>query len=250
MSSKTLYSEYGSFARILNEAWGQESSETALPDIEELLLKHLPEQANILELCCGTGQLAQKLQNKGYQVTGIDGSAEVLHYACENSPNSKFILEDARFFKLPFSFDGVVCIDYGLNHIINLEELFSVFENVYAALIENGWFIFDLRLDKGYQGSWNNSMAGDVKDDYAWALKRLYKPEEKIGNIHITMFQLIENNWQRTDNTWLVKGYEQSEVISMLKKVGFTKVTCYGVERNITVNNLGRVYFVCCKSIC
>ncbi|BAZ11498.1 type 12 methyltransferase [Calothrix sp. NIES-4071] len=250
MSSKTLYSEYSSFARILNEAWGPESSETALPHIEELLLKHLSKGANILELCCGTGQLAQKLQNKGYQVTGIDGSAEVLHYARENSPNSKFIHEDARFFKFPFKFDGVVCVDYGLNHVINHEELSSVFENVYAALIENGWFMFDLRLDKTYEGSWNNSMIGDVKDDYAWALKRLYKPEEKIGNIHITIFQLIEDNWQRADNTWLVRGYEQEEVISMLKNVGFTTVNCYSIEPNVAADDLDRVYFVCGKTIC
>ncbi|GAA6619172.1 class I SAM-dependent methyltransferase [Scytonema sp. NUACC26] len=248
MIPTTRYSEYDTFARIINESWGPQSSDSVLSDVEQLLLQHLPEKAHVLDLCCGAGHLAQKLQNKGYQVTGIDGSADLLRHAFQNAPDSKFILDDARFFKLPSMFHGVVSTGYGLNHIIKLEELLCTFKNVYATLLSNGLFMFDLRLDKMYQGTWNNSTLGDVKEDYAWALKRQYNPEERIGQINITQFQLVSKNWQRLDNTWLVRGYFKEEVMSALKNVGFTEVNDYNVERDLADSSeASTVYFVCHK---
>jgi len=55
-------------------------------------------------------------------------------------------------------FDGVISTSYALNHIINIEELTCVFHNVYAALLTNGVFIFDLKLDERYKLSWHNSV--------------------------------------------------------------------------------------------
>jgi SAM-dependent methyltransferase len=162
MTTANRYSEYDTFARIVNEYWGPQVSELLFPDIEQLLLKNIPQKAHILDLCCGAGHLAKKIIKKGYQVTGLDGSVELLHYARENAPDGKFILDDARYFQLPSTFHGVVSTDYSLNHVINLEDLICVFKNLYAALLPRGLFMFDLRLDECYQGSWNNSMEGDV----------------------------------------------------------------------------------------
>lgn len=244
----TTYSAYDSFARVINEDWGIEESKTLFPDIKELLLKHLPQPASILDLCCGAGHLAQKLQNEKYQVTGIDSSNKLLNYARDNAPNSKFILEDARYFKLPASFDGVISTDYGLNHITKLEELTKVFHNVYTALKPNGLFMFDLSLDKRYRGNWNNSLIGDVQDEYAWALKRRYNLEEQTGDIYITIFELTDNNWKRSDITWSVKGYYLEEITITLQNVGFTDINYYNKE-DILVDSkeANIVYFVCRK---
>ncbi len=248
MSIANYYSEYNTFARIVNEYWGPQVSQLLFPDVEELLLKNIPEKAHILDLCCGAGHLAKKFLQKSYQVTGLDSSVELLRYAHENAPDGKFILDDARYFQLPSTFHGVVSTDYSLNHVTNLEDLICVFKNSYTALLPKGLFMFDLRLDEYYRGSWNNSMEGDVKEDYAWALKRHYNSEEKIGTINITTFQLFNNNWQRLDNAWLVKGYLREEVIFALKKVGFTEVNYYNIKCDlIEPEQTGAVYFVCRK---
>ena len=247
----TRYSEYDTFARMHNESWGPQVSELVLPDLEQLLLQYLPQGAYILDLCCGTGQLAQKLLRKGYQVTGLDGSEEMLRYARENAPSSEFILDDARFFKLPPTFHGVVSTSYCLNHVTSIEELARVFHNVYEAMLANSLFMFDLNLDERYRGGWNNSMEGDIKQEYAWALRRNYESEERIGKIDVTIFQLIDNNWQRLDKTWLVKGYYQNEIISSLKNAGFAEINIYDAKRNLTEDGAsGTVYFVCHKQDC
>lgn len=248
MPAENCYSEYDTFARIVNESWGPQVSESVLPDVEQLLLQYLPEKAHILDLCCGAGHLAQKILKKGYQVTGIDNSVEMLRYARENATDSEFIFDDARSFKLPSTFHAVVSTNYGLNHIIKLEELICVFQNVYESLLANGLFMFDLSLEQRYQSSWNNSLLGDIKDEYAWALKRSYNLEEKIGRINITIFQLMDKNWQRLDNTWLVRGYSREEVLLALKNVGFAEINVYKTEHDFAeTGEAGTVYFVCHK---
>jgi len=249
MTSATLYSAYDIFAHINHEdkSWGA-ASQSLVPIIEKLLLTKIPAGGTILDICCGSGEIAQKLQEQGYQVTGLDGSAEMLKYARINAPDSKFILDDARFFKVPNTFDGVVSTQYGLNHVLSIDELTSVFKNVYAALTPNGWFMFDLRLDERYKNTWHNSMLGDVKEEYAWALKRIYNTDTRIGKIHITIFQLIEEIWQRLDDTWLVRGYYSNEVVSALQDVGFTEICVYSAEHDFADNEeAGTAYFVCRK---
>jgi SAM-dependent methyltransferase len=235
MSSTTTYANYNPFARMYNEHWGPKSCKKKLPVLEKLLLDRLPKDASILDLCCGTGQLVQQLLLRGYQVTGLDTSEEMLHYARQNAPDGKFLLEDARLFQLPPTYHAVVSTSVGLNHMMSLEDLKSVFQNVYAALLDHGYFLFDLNLEGKFQSYGTESVLteGDVQDEYAWACRESYNPDEKISPIAITIFHLVEANWQRSDITWLLKAYSKSEVQSALEAVGFTEVSIYDRDGNL-----------------
>jgi hypothetical protein len=131
---------------------------------------------------------------------------------------------------------------------MNIEELINVFRNVYAAMVENGLFVFNVYLEEEYQSDWNGSISGDIKDDYAWAVRQIYCPEKKVGELKITIFQLVEGNWQRTDTTILEKCYSSTEIQSALENVGFTEVSVYDAERQLGVErSTGNTYFVCRK---
>jgi SAM-dependent methyltransferase len=240
-------SNYDPFARIHNESWGPDDTKSALPFVEKILLGGLLANAHILDLCCGTGQLAQYLLCKGYQVTGIDLSSAMLDYARKNAPDAEFVVADARDFHLPTQFQGVISTTYGLNHILSLEELTQVFENVYAVLQEKGLFVFDLSLIERYQASWHGSMLGDVTADYAWALKRHYQAAENIGQIAIAIFERLDHLWQRTDATWLVRGYSVPQVQLALTQTGFQDITVHHPQAFNEEKEPGIVYFVCRK---
>lgn len=250
MCSAIRYTGYDPIAWIYKEYFGQKQIEKALPPLEQLLLRHLPEKAQILDLCCGAGELAQQLLTKGYEVTGLDGSETMLRYARENAPSGEFILGDARFFELPPTFDAVVSISGSLAYIIKIEELISAFRRVYAALQKNGLFVFNMYLEEEYQSDWNDNISGDIKDEYAWAVKTKYYPEEKIGRLHFTLFQLIEGNWQRLDTTVEEKCYSVTDVQAALENVGFTEVNIYDAGRDLGVEqSAGHAYFVCRKPL-
>lgn len=223
--------KYDAWANIYNQYWGARYCENNLPPFEELLQKYqTPQEANILDLCCGTGHMVQHLIEQGYQVTGLDISEAMLRYARENAPNAQFILDDARFFNLPLTFNAVISPSGSLNHMMTIEELKQVFTQVYNALLDNGIFLFGLNLEDGYK-SWNGAITdGDVKEDLAWACCDNYDPVEKIGSFKITIFQLSEKGWQRFDINNLVRAYSQAEIVSALECVGFKNINVY--ERN------------------
>lgn len=245
----TSYSDYDRFARVYNKHWGNEFVPLALQVLEKLVFPHLPAKARILDLCCGTGQLAQALLARGYQVTGLDASKEMLHFAHENAPAVKFTLTDARSFKLPGVYHAVVSTFDSLNHIMSLEELTDVFSNVYAALRQGGRFLFDLNMEAGYRICWNDNY-GIVEDDHVCVVRTSYRPEERIARYDTTIFYL-EGRWQRSDVTLLQKCYSAVEVRSALQATDFTEIQVYAYNEQLALEELTgeaeRAFFVCQK---
>ena len=82
--------------------------------------------ARALDLCCGTGDIAFALAQRGANVTGLDFSAQMLEVAAERHlksqiSNLKFQEGDAQ--QLPFadnSFD-IVTVGYGLRNLLSWE---------------------------------------------------------------------------------------------------------------------------------
>ncbi|MEQ8969421.1 MAG: class I SAM-dependent methyltransferase [Coleofasciculus sp. C1-SOL-03] len=265
MTSENRYTDYDPWAWLYNQSEAHKSCQQFLPKLEKLLLPHLPEGAKIFDLCCGTGQITQQLLIRGYQVTGLDGSEKMLDYARQNAPNAQFILGDARSFEFPSTFDAVICTDSALNHIMSLEELKSVFSNVYTALKADGLFLFDLGLEKRYRNIPVNE--GKLENEYAWTIGETYNPEEKTGTFTITIFQpvsknsdikqnssivnplkrlvynkflrlikpstllqLIPKDWHPSDITFSAKPYAKAEIETALEAVGFTAVKAYNFK--------------------
>lgn len=61
----------------------------------------------ILDLGCGTGQLSQKIAEAGAEVTGLDSDPAMIGQARMNYPKLRFVLADARDFRLETQVDAV-----------------------------------------------------------------------------------------------------------------------------------------------
>src|SRR5262245_42357285 len=138
MPQDQIFSDYDRFAWFYNRYWGDEFSRPALSIFNILLFPHLPPGCRVLDLCCGTGQIAAGLVARGYRVTGLDGSEAMLKFARENAPEGEFIRSDARSFALPKIFHGVISAFDSLNHLMKSEELIAVFRNVHEVLVDDG----------------------------------------------------------------------------------------------------------------
>ena len=248
MSSENRFSDYDAMNGIYFPQ-SLETYEKYLARLEGLILKDCPEGSHIFDLCCGRGELTELLLKKGYQVTGLDGSEVELCYARENAPGAKFILDDARYFKLPPTFHAVVSIGTSFNYIMSIGELESVFRNVYVALLEKGLFVFELSLEEEYIPRFSVPISNaDVEDNFAWIERTTYDKEKNVVKENFTKFQLIKGEWQRSDVTLQRKAYSPAEVQSALEKVGFTEVRIYDQERDLGVNGkAGRACFICRK---
>lgn len=245
----TINSDYDPFARIYNQYWGSDFVPRIFPILEQLVLRHLEPEARVLDLCCGTGQMAGTLTGLGYQVTGIDGSSEMLRFARGNAPGVEFIQADARSFNLPHKYDAVISIFDSLNHIMTIEELTTVFRNVFAVLRDGGLFFFDLNMPAGYTLTWDDNF-GIVEDDHLCIVRTSYDPDEQVARFDTTIM-LLENDWRRTDITLLQKCYPASAVLAALAAVGMTAVESYALDELQGLAGLTesaeRAFFLCRK---
>jgi SAM-dependent methyltransferase len=237
------YTEYDAFAWVYNKYWGGDSAQRFFPVLERLLLPHLPSRARILDLCCGTGQLAQALAQRGFQVTGIDSSEEMIRLARTNAPAVEFLVEDARSFHLPAIYHAVVSTYDSLNHVMSPEDLSDVFRNVYACLRQGGLFLFDLNMEEGYKARWRGSF-GIVEDNHVCVVRASFDEDKKVGRTVITIFRL-EGVWHRSDVTLLQRCYSESEIRSGLEAAGFTDIQTFDAQHDLGWSReVGRVFFL------
>lgn len=101
-----------------------------------------------VDLACGTGSVTKILAEKGYEVTGVDLSEEMLTEAfqkvqdMENPP--RFICQNLRDLYLPRGVDMAVCALDSLDYITNPDDCAEAIRRTYKALNPGGIFIFDV----------------------------------------------------------------------------------------------------------
>ena len=76
----------------------------------------------VLDVACGTGDMAVELLRQGCSVTGVDLSKEMMAIAKQKAPQAEYSLADVE--RLPFgeaSFDAVTCA-FGVRNFVHLEQ--------------------------------------------------------------------------------------------------------------------------------
>ncbi len=221
--------EYDPFAWFYNRHWGREFHRQTLAILDRLLFPRLTPAARLLDLCCGTGQFTGALVDRGYQVTGIDASERMLSHARANVPACKFILADARDFSLPASFEAAVSVFDSLNHVMEIEGLARVFRNVHAALLPDGWFVFDLNREAAYRHYWDGPYT-IVEDDNVCVSIGSYDDATCRARCDLTMFRRTGDEWRRSDATLYQRCHSVDEVAGALGAAGFKRIDLYDSE--------------------
>ena len=99
---------------------------------------------NILDIGCGTGRHARFLSARGYNVTGIDFSHDMIEIANNNKPpNTDFTVSNATSFNFDRKFDVILSLFHVVSYQTKNDEILKMFNNVYRHLADGGIFIFD-----------------------------------------------------------------------------------------------------------
>lgn len=100
------------------------------------LLNPQPEE-HILDIGCGTGQLAQAIASIGAHVVGIDSSPTMIETAQKTFPSGEFLVADAANFSFLAQFDAVFS-NATLHWVTGAER---AVQNIAAALKDGGRFV-------------------------------------------------------------------------------------------------------------
>ena len=140
---------------------------------------------NILEIGCGTGQLAKRFLNDGYTYTGIDVSMPMLEYARKEMPASHFFQMDMRDITLPSTFDGVIITARSISYILSNNDVMATFKSIKKVLKGKGVLIFDFIDAKSFIPSINE--------------KEIISHEVVIDDIRYKRESIFEKN---IDTSW------------------------------------------------
>jgi SAM-dependent methyltransferase len=237
------YNAYDTFAWFYNKYWGGRSLKRFMPVIDQLAISKILDHGKILDLCCGTGQMAKALADRGFNVTGLDGSDDMLHYARENAPEVEFVLADARDFSQDPVYDLVISAFDSLNHVMDIQDLQRVFQNVNRSLKPGAIFYFDMNMEQAFFTSWKTPWPL-VENDHLIAVRPSYDPDTKIGKFEATMFTLENMMWTRKDVCLQQKCYSREEIMSALEISGFKDISVYSGETDFGWKAEGRDFFL------
>ena len=117
-------------------------------DYIQFINEHVKDYQTVLELGCGTGEIAIRLAHLGKQVCATDISKDMLEVAKYKCIDFKVDVMLSRIDMCDFAVDSqldlILCLCDSLNYVIDLKNVKQVFENTYNALKKGGSFIFDI----------------------------------------------------------------------------------------------------------
>jgi len=139
------------YADSYDQLYGDKNYSTECDLLEKLFQSYsLNSVRNILDLGCGTGNHAVPLAERGYKVTGVDRSADMLAQArhkLQTQPDSKnLILEcaDIRGLSLNATFDAVLIMFAVLGYQQTNQDVVSALSAARRHLKPGGLLIFDV----------------------------------------------------------------------------------------------------------
>ena len=115
--------------------------------LAKTVINHIPEKGRILDICCGTGDIAfclEKYVKQNQEIIGLDFSRKMLQIAKKRESRVHFFLKDVL--PLPYNNNSVlaVTVGYGLR---NLTDLNFGLQEIYRVLQKGGVFC-SLDMDK------------------------------------------------------------------------------------------------------
>lgn len=190
-------------------------------------------RGKVCECACGTGSLTIPLAAMGYQMTGLDLSADMLFVASQKARRAgamiPFVKQDMRQLKLHRQMDAVLCTNDGLNYLENEQELVQFFQAAFGVIREGGGLFFDLSTPYKLRRVLGNHFIGDEDENIAYLWHNRYN--EGLGCVDMNLAIFVrqkDETYQRIGESQRQYAHDAERIFRALKQAGFTDVTIYG----------------------
>lgn len=185
-----------------------------------------------LDLGCGTGSLTTLLAKKGYDMTGVDASPEMLEIAMDKKRaegyDILYLLQDMREFELYGTVRAVVSACDSVNYVTDPEELGRVFSLVNNYLDPSGIFVFDFNTEYKYRELLGDRTIAEDREESSFIWDNYYDEEEKINEYELTLFIREEDGrYRKYQETHFQRAYTLGEMQALLEKAGMEFVAAY-----------------------
>ncbi|WP_017728430.1 class I SAM-dependent DNA methyltransferase [Halalkalibacterium ligniniphilum] len=245
--------KYEGFASIYDVLMEDAPYEQWVAFVEENVQVHEISGRSLLDLGCGTGQLLLPLLEAGYDVTGVDISANMLAVAKEKLLQAGYdpllVQRDMRELSDLGSFDVITAFCDSLNYLQTENDVERTFSQVHEQLKAGGLFMFDVHsVSKVMKGFVGQTFADDGEEiSYIW---RSFHGEWDASVEHELSFfvKKEEGLYERFDELHVQRTYPIKQYIQWLKQAGFTVLNVTAdFSKELPTEHSERIFFVAKK---
>jgi SAM-dependent methyltransferase len=238
---------YSSFADYYDFLGWDEFSKEAFRRLRKILRLIPGPIQTVLDLACGTGELAILLADEDYEVTGVDLSDSMLKAANRKKGKRRvrFVRGDIRRLSLGRRFDLVCCFFDSLNHLTSKSELLSAFRAARRHLRPRGHFVFDMITSKGLK-SWEGT---EIERGEGYVLLTEGELNSAGDRVEIVIESFIRkrgNLYDHFDQIIRERAYPQKVTTQLLAEAGFRNVIIESFDKEETIQSAERLLYTAC----
>ncbi|MBX3112481.1 MAG: methyltransferase domain-containing protein [Fimbriimonadaceae bacterium] len=188
-------------------------------------IEHQPDR--LLDVCCGTGNVAELMVEAGYEVVGFDIAPGMVdaarRKAAEKGLDIGYHVADARTVDLGQTFDGAFSFFDSLNYVADLDGFRAAVDRVAKHLEPGGSFIFDLNTSYAFEEAMFDQveLRRNAKIRYQW--KGDYDPSTRVIHVDMTFWR----DGEEIHETHVQRAHSDEEVRQALADAGFTQVRAF-----------------------
>lgn len=185
----------------------------------------------MLEVACGTGSHSKILVERGYEVTGVDISEDMLRIARRKvKGNARFLRGDMRDLDavVEGKYDMAVCLFSSISYNLTKADLRRTIRGLYEHLEEPGVLIFDTHFTK--EGFVDGHRGEDVFDDGRVIGARL-SVSRRDGDVGRLSFTYLIKDGAKTivlrDDVHRLGLFDREDFLRTMREVGFVETAAY-----------------------
>lgn len=184
--------------------------------------------SSVLDLACGTGSMTVELARRGYDMTGIDLSEDMLAVARAKCDGEHFrhsvllVRQNMAEFELYGTVDAIICCLDSLNYLTDTASLARTFAHVHNYLEPDGLFVFDMNAPAKFETVYADNSYILEDDGILCAWQNSYNKKTKLCDFYLSIF--LEDNhgkWCRFDEEQRERCYSLRTVKRLLSGNGF-----------------------------
>jgi SAM-dependent methyltransferase len=244
-----LVPRYTKYAGSYDDLGQEQFAIYLLALVETVIQRHRLPVRTIVDVPCGTAAASIVLARKGYRVTGVDGSAEMLRIARQKAEDAgvevQLCQQDMTRLRLDLTADLILSLYDSVNYLLTIEDLEAAFQGVAAALNPDGLFIFDVNTVRCLETEWGNQVMEERSKLSTLIHLYSYEPETRIGTLELVGVRLGPDGIERFREIHRERGYRYAEVVGALGRRGLEVLEAYSFpELSAPDDSASRLIFV------
>lgn len=206
----------------------------------------------IADLGCGTGSFCTAMAGHGYEMIGIDMSADMLSCARQKALDSGadilYLNQDMTSFELYGTVDVITCLMDSVNYVTYKKDLQRLFKLVRNYLNPGGLFIFDINSTYKFERILSNNAFFETGSDVSYIWQNNYEKSKRLCRFDLTFFVREGELYRRFDEIHYERCYEAGELTDMLASAGLSVCASYdALKFRKPSPKSERIFFICKK---